>query len=80
MLYYDIIQWYSIMACKGICTKYKAHKANGIPRYTEGQRHCSTCEIFLWWSGKYCPCCNFVLRLGPRNSKSRKIGQDIKRI
>ncbi len=32
-------------------------------RYTEGQKRCSVCEIFIRWDGDpYCPCCNYKLR------------------
>ncbi len=60
------------MSCKGVCTKHKAQKTNGINRYVEGQKMCSICEIFMYWEGIHCPCCNYTLRTRPRNTKNRR--------
>lgn len=57
------------MTCKGICTRYKAHKPVGIGRYASGQARCQICEIFMHTSGLKCPCCNYKLRRNPRNIK-----------
>ncbi len=59
------------MACKGTCTKHKANKPFGKNRYTIGQKMCSTCGIFIYWDGKHCPCCNFVLRTKHKGTKTR---------
>ena len=61
-----------IMTCKGICIRHKAprpHDSNGN-RYSTGQKRCQICEIFLKWDGLWCPCCNYRLRMKPRNLKS----------
>ena len=51
------------MSCNGICVRYKAKRNSEIPsRYREGQKRCSTCEIFIKWDNHYCPCCNNKLR------------------
>jgi len=66
--------WYffhSVMTCKGICIKHKAIKPYGTNRYHAGQKRCSICAIFMNWDGKHCPCCNFMLRTIPRNTKNR---------
>ncbi|PBO84122.1 MAG: hypothetical protein COA77_11120 [Thaumarchaeota archaeon] len=71
------------MVCKGICTQHKAQKVHGEGRYTQGQKMCSVCAIFIYWGGKHCPCCNFALRTNPRNTKNRRelqIIQTVKRI
>lgn len=71
------------MVCKGTCTKYRALKPYNASRYNVGQKRCSICDIFINWDGKNCPCCNFVLRINPRNTHDRKnlgILQQIKRI
>ena len=71
------------MTCKGTCTKYRAQKPYNTSRYHVGQKRCSVCDIFINWDGKNCPCCNFVLRNKPRNTRNRKnlrILQQIKRI
>ena len=46
------------MSCNGICERYRAKRNYNIPsRYTEGQKRCSVCEIFIKWdensSGNY---------------------------
>ena len=34
-------------------------------------------QRFVWWDGKFCPCCNYTLRTRPRNTKNRKQLQEI---
>lgn len=67
------------MSCNGICEKHKAlKKDNSITsRYLEGQKRCSTCEIFMIWNGFYCPCCN--RRLRARSFRSREVRQNTKK-
>ena len=59
------------MACKQICLEHKA-KSVGKARYSNNQKRCQICEIFLVWEGIWCPCCGYMLRTHPRNNKSRK--------
>jgi hypothetical protein len=49
--------------------RHKAIKPTGIGRYSSGQKRCQICEIFLNWSGLWCPCCGYRLRTRPRNVK-----------
>jgi hypothetical protein len=35
-------------------------------RYIVGQKRYQVCQLFLFYEGIYCPCCNFRLRLKPR--------------
>ena len=57
------------MACKGICTKYRATKPTIGGRYDAGQKRCQICEIFIQWDGLWCPCCGYRLRTRPRNAR-----------
>ena len=59
------------MACKEICLFHKA-KSIGKNRYSNNQKRCQICEIFIKWEGLWCPCCGYMLRTHPRNNKSRK--------
>jgi hypothetical protein len=70
------------MACRGICSQYKAVKSlQGNIRYEIGQKRCTLCDIFTEWNGVRCPCCNGILRTRPKNTRHRtKIMQEIKRI
>jgi len=61
-----------IMACREICSKYKAKKEICVSRYQSGQKRCSVCAIFLNWDGSNCPCCGMVLRTGPRGTQDRQ--------
>lgn len=56
------------MPCREIC---KQHKAIGFVcgRYTNGQKRCQVCDLFIIWSGLWCPCCGYKLRTKPRNKK-----------
>lgn len=61
-------------ACKGGCEKYRADvkMKNGL-RYKTGQKRCSNCDLFMFWDGVKCPCCNTTLRITPKSKKSREI-------
>jgi len=60
------------ISCNGICHRYKALKSTSTGRYITGQKRCNSCNIFLWWDGLRCPCCNYQLRLRPRSSKFKE--------
>jgi len=49
------------MTCKGICSRHKPQKPAKKGRYASGQKRCQICEIFLNWSGFWCPCCGYRL-------------------
>jgi hypothetical protein len=53
------------MTCKGICVRYKAASNH----YTNGQKRCQICDLFIKWDGLFCPCCGYRLRTRPRNFK-----------
>jgi rRNA maturation endonuclease Nob1 len=61
------------MACKGLCSRYKAKWAVREFRYASGQKRCNRCEIYLQWDGLWCPCCGISLRIRPRTSKYRTV-------
>ena len=72
------------MPCKGICHRYKAIKP-ALPdtRYGIGQKRCNSCNIFINWDGRSCPCCGKLLRTKPRGTKTRAqlmVAQQVKRI
>ena len=68
------------MVCKGICSRYKAKWVAYMPRYAFGQKLCNTCDIFIFWDGLSCPCCNYKLRLSPRKGKYKKKFLEIKSV
>ena len=54
--------------CKGICSKY----VDGTKkRYSNGQKFCKNCHVFIKWVGLWCPCCNQKLRTRPQAKKFR---------
>ena len=54
------------MTCKELCEQHKAKKNGPSSRYGNGQKRCQICDIFLNWSGIFCPCCGYKLRTRPR--------------
>ena len=60
------------MACKGTCHRYKAKWIAQTFRYASGQKRCNSCEIFVSWDGKHCPCCGMMLRTRSRVSRYRE--------
>ena len=59
------------MTCKGTCIKYRAKGKFIGGRYANGQKRCQVCDIYIKWDGLCCPCCNYRLRITPRNVKWR---------
>jgi hypothetical protein len=49
--------------------RHKARKPTGLGRYATGQKRCHTCDLFMEWSGIWCPCCGRKLRTRPRNAE-----------
>ena len=62
------------MHCREICLKFgiKNKTSKEIGRYEAGQKRCTSCEIYINWEGKHCPCCGHFLRTKPRNSGGRR--------
>lgn len=58
--------------CNWICDKYRASRQFGEGKYTNGQKRCNSCSIFVYWEGLWCPCCNKRLRLSPRSGKNKQ--------
>lgn len=59
------------MACNGIHNKYKRTRRVGGSNYSHGVKRCTTCEVFIKWSGILCPCCGYKLRISPRSKHSK---------
>jgi len=60
------------MVCKGICLRHKSTGTFRGGRYKNGQKRCQICDLFIVWSGLWCPCCGYKLRSKPRNLKYRR--------
>jgi len=59
-----------LISCRDICIRYKTvNKILRHTRYGSGQKRCQICDLFLFWEGRNCPCCGYMLRTKPRNSK-----------
>lgn len=61
------------IGCKGKCSKLKASRKFSGSFYKTGAKRCQVCEIFIKWSGLWCPCCGYRLRLKARNKVRHKI-------
>ena len=69
------------MTCKGICENYKSTLKYRTRRYSNGEKRCSYCDIFIKTESVKCPCCGYNLRYSPKNPKGRKkISDAAKRI
>jgi len=61
------------MYCREVCSKYSVKRPllKEIGRYEDGQKRCTSCEIYINWDGKHCPCCGHILRTKPRSGSGR---------
>ncbi|MEW5839648.1 hypothetical protein [Nitrososphaera sp.] len=59
------------MVCKGMCIHYRS-KA----RYSDANKRCQVCDIFIQWEGARCPCCRFILRSKARNPRRHPEGEE----
>ena len=59
--------------CKGICVEYKmSHKPGKGGVYSHGGKRCRSCDIFIKFDGRYCPCCGSLLQQFPRHPTVRR--------
>jgi hypothetical protein len=59
-----------MMACKGICVKYKATRPKrNASRYANGQKRCQIYDIFIDYPSLFCPCCGYRMRTRPKSRK-----------
>jgi len=49
------------MTCKGICIRHVAVRPPDGYRYSNGQKRCRVCNLFIKWDGVKCPCCGMTL-------------------
>ena len=56
-------------SCKGVCDVFKGDKIPNGSKYSQGQKRCSLCSIFLIVQSTRCPCCSTVLRTNPRGKR-----------
>jgi hypothetical protein len=56
------------MPCKNICRIYRATKERRGSYYSNGNKRCQICDVFIKWKGIKCPCCGGTLRTKPRNT------------
>jgi len=62
-----------VFRCKGICDTVRAEKTPNGMRYRSGQKYCTNCGVFVATPEARCPCCNGVLRTGPKSRRNRLI-------
>ena len=49
------------MTCKGICIRHEAVRPPDGYRYSNGQKRCRVCDVFIKWEEVKCPCCRMTL-------------------
>jgi hypothetical protein len=54
--------------------RYSTQKPGRAGRYSNGQKRCQVCEVFIKCHALWCPCCHCRLRTGPRNTKYKVKG------
>lgn len=67
-----------------ICNNSYCKKFRAPTRHVEGIARCRFCDIFIYWDGSYCPCCNGRVSRRVRNrtrqSSKKRFEKNITRI
>jgi len=53
--------------CHGICHRFTGYE--GIPKYQNGYRYCTTCQYSIICDTILCPCCHSMLRRKARHKQ-----------
>jgi hypothetical protein len=57
------------MVCRNICERLESFVEKN---YKDGKKYCRRCEIYLFYSGNFCPCCGMALRASPTSRKQKE--------
>ena len=60
----------TLSLCKDQCYKYQNQTKRKY--YSDGNGRCKACEMYIKWTGKYCPCCGGRLRKKPKSLKLKE--------
>jgi hypothetical protein len=63
------------MVCRNICGRLDSKISidnKGSSSYFIGKKYCRRCEIFIYHSKPFCPCCGMQLRTTPTNKKGKE--------
>jgi hypothetical protein len=71
-LFHEIAMVLSISPtqCKGFC-KTIFHTTSFGGKFPTGLKKCSACYVSIMTEESRCPCCNLLLKTGPRNGTSK---------
>lgn len=58
-------------SCRDQCKKF-AGERKGHSYYGAGLRWCKTCDTWIKWEGRFCPCCKSHLRLNASRRHQRR--------
>lgn len=61
------------MVCRNICRRLVSKPSFEYNQYILGKKYCRRCEVYIYHSGLFCPCCGMQLRRTPasKNGKER---------
>jgi len=57
------------MVCRNLCERLDPF---GEKNYKNGKKYCRRCEIYLFHSGNFCPCCGMALRKSPTGREQKE--------
>jgi hypothetical protein len=64
---------FPLMVCRNICDKLYSKVVFGISNYSQGQKYCRRCEVYMYNDEMFCPCCGMQLRLTPSSRRCKEI-------
>jgi uncharacterized Zn finger protein (UPF0148 family) len=66
------------MVCRNICERIYSKIEVGQSHYIVGKKYCRRCEIYMFHTGVFCPCCGMQLRTTPIDKKGKEKIRNIK--
>jgi len=60
------------MVCRNICDRLRCKPSFEYDQYIVGKKYCRRCEVYIYHSGLFCPCCGMQLRRTPASKNGRE--------
>ena len=64
-------------SCRGLCSRFESKQFGNIPKYANGFKRCSYCDVYMKTSDLRCPCYALKLRTKSRVNPKRRSNYNV---